>query len=76
VLDRSEAFSDCGGPLFEDVKSAMYDSEKKPLLTNHIFGLGGRDIFKDDIAAVYKELLDIAKAGKIKSQISYIGVRE
>lgn len=76
VLDRSESFSGCGGPLFNDVKSAMYDAKAKPLLVNHIFGLGGRDISKEQIANVYKELADISKTGKIKDQINYLGVRE
>lgn len=75
VLDRSESFSGCGGPLFNDVKSAMYDADTKPLLVDYIFGLGGRDISKEDIAGVYKELKDIARTGKIKNQIDYIGVR-
>ncbi|MFC1807972.1 pyruvate ferredoxin oxidoreductase [Candidatus Omnitrophota bacterium] len=76
VLDRSESFSNCGGPLFNDIKSAMYDSDKKPILVDYIFGLGGRDIFKEDIANVYKEILDIAKSGKVKNQVTFLGVRE
>lgn len=76
VLDRSESFSNCGGPLYNDIKAAMYDSERKPPLLNYIFGLGGRDIFPEDIEAVYKDLLDTAKTGKAESPINYIGVRE
>ena len=76
VLDRAESFSDCGGPLFNDVKSAMYDSDKKPILSNYIFGLGGRDIFPKDIEDVYKQLLETLKTNKLKSQINYIGVRD
>jgi pyruvate ferredoxin oxidoreductase alpha subunit len=76
VLDRSESFSGCGGPLFNEIKSAMYESQKQPALTNYIFGLGGRDITTDDILGVYNELSDIAKTGKVKDQITYLGVRE
>ena len=76
VLDRSESFSNCGGPLYNDVRSALYDAGKKPILINRIFGLGGRDIYTNDIEKVYKDLLDIAKKKKIKtSQIDYVGVR-
>ncbi|NQT90181.1 MAG: pyruvate ferredoxin oxidoreductase [Candidatus Omnitrophica bacterium] len=75
VLDRAEAFSGCGGPLYEEVKSVMYDAKVRPHLINYIFGLGGRDIFKEDIANVYKDLLDIAKTGKVKDQLNFIGVR-
>lgn len=76
VLDRSESFSGCGGPLFSEVKSAMYDSQLKPLLNNYIFGLGGRDITTDEITKVYNDLTELVKSQKIKSQINYLGVRE
>lgn len=75
VLDRSDSFSAEGGPLFSEIKSALYDSAKKPLLTDYIFGLGGRDIFPKDIEKVYSELEAIAKAGKVKSRVNYLGVR-
>jgi len=75
VLDRSDSFSAEGGPLFSEIKSALYDSAKKPLLTDYIFGLGGRDIFPKDIEKVYGELEAIAKAGKVKSRVNYLGVR-
>jgi len=76
VLDRAESFSNCGGPLFNDTRAAMYDSEKKPLIVSYIFGLGGRDIFPEDIESVYKELLKAASANKVEKNINYIGVRE
>jgi len=76
VLDRAESFSNCGGPLSNDIRAAMYDSKNKPLMTNYIFGLGGRDIFPKDIEDVYKELLEAVKANRVKENINYIGVRE
>ena len=71
VMDRSDSFSAEGGPLFSEVKAALYESNKKPLVMDYVFGLGGRDIFKEDIAAVYKELL----SGKPKNTVNYVGVR-
>jgi pyruvate ferredoxin oxidoreductase alpha subunit len=76
VLDRAESFSGCGGPLFSEIKSAMYDSKNKPDLLNYIFGLGGRDIFPKDIEAVYQEMFDILRTGNTCKQVNYIGVRE
>jgi pyruvate ferredoxin oxidoreductase alpha subunit len=76
VLDRAESFSGCGGPLFSEVKSAMYDSKQKPNLLNYIFGLGGRDIFPKDIEGVYKEMFDALRTGMMCKQVNYIGVRE
>ncbi len=43
---------------------------------NYIYGLGGRDIFVEDIENVYKDLEKVVKTGKIENLINYIGVRE
>ena len=75
VLDRAEGFSATGGPLYREVKSAMFGREKV-LVRNYIYGLGGRVIGLDDIRTIYKELAEIAKTGKIKPPIKYLGVRE
>jgi len=76
VLDRSESFSDHGGPVFNEVRSALYGENVKPLITNYIYGLGGRDINTSGIKSIYDDLLDIAKNNKIKNLVTYLGVRE
>jgi pyruvate ferredoxin oxidoreductase alpha subunit len=76
VLDRADSFSGCGGPLFSEVKSAMYDSKQKPIILNYIFGLGGRDIFPAEIESAYKEMFDVLRTGTACRHINYIGVRE
>lgn len=76
VMDRSESFSAMGGPLYNEIRSTLYDLPKKPLLANYIFGLGGRDIFIEDIKGIFSELNDMSKTGKVKSSINYIGVRD
>jgi len=75
VLDRSESFSSQGGPLFSEIKAALYEEDVHPPIVNYIYGLGGRDIFEADIEAVYRELLDIAKRGMVKEKIQFLGVR-
>ncbi|MFC1509350.1 pyruvate ferredoxin oxidoreductase [Candidatus Omnitrophota bacterium] len=76
VLDRSESFSAEGGPLYTDIKAALYDSGIRPLVTNYIYGLGGRDIFPADINKVYEDLQDIVKEGKVKTPLNHLGSRE
>ena len=76
VLDRSDSFSGEGGPLFSEVKAALYESQKRPPVIDYIFGLGGRDIFPEDIKHVYKDLEEIKKTKKVKSLVNYLGVRE
>lgn len=76
VLDRSESFSGEGGPLFSEIKSALYEEKNRPFVVNYIYGLGGRDIFEEDVGKVYTELLEIANTGRIKEKIQFLGVRE
>jgi len=76
VLDRSESFSGEGGPLFSEIKSALYEEKNRPLIIDRIYGLGGRDIFESDIEEIYRELSRIAESGKIKEKIGFVGVRD
>ncbi len=75
IMDRSEAFSAQGGPLFSEIRSALFDQTKKPLTTNYIFGLGGRDIDLKQIESIYVDLEQIAKNKKVKNLVNYLGVR-
>jgi len=76
VLDRAESFSAEGGPLYTEIKAALYDSDIKPLVANYIYGLGGRDIFPDDIKKVYSDLGAALKNKKVSNPINYLGSRE
>lgn len=77
VLDRSDAMAGTGGPLYAEIRSALYDCEKRPLVVNYVYGLGGRDINLSHIASVYEELEAISKNGKRPYKaINYLGVRE
>ncbi|MCL6518257.1 MAG: pyruvate ferredoxin oxidoreductase [Armatimonadetes bacterium] len=77
VLDRSDAVAGTGGPLYAEIRSALYDCEKRPTAVNYVYGLGGRDINLSHIASVYEELEAISKNGKRPYKaINYLGVRE
>ena len=75
ILDRSESFSDLGGPLFIETRSSLADEAKKPLSVNYIYGLGGRDIDMEMIKSVYADLAKIAKEKKVENLVNYLGVR-
>lgn len=75
IMDRSEAFSAQGGPLFSEIRSALLDETKKPLTTNYIYGLGGRDIDTEQLESIYTDLEQIAKNKKVKNLVNYFGVR-
>jgi pyruvate ferredoxin oxidoreductase alpha subunit len=76
VMDKADSFSDAGGPLFAEVRSAMFEYAKDTKAVNYIYGLGGRDVRTDEIMKVYQDLLEIAKTGQVKSMFNYLGIRE
>ena len=76
VMDRSESMNGIGGPVYEEVRSALYDSESRPKIVDFIYGLGGRDIFVEDIEKVFGSLSEIDKTGKVNEKIAYVGLRD
>ena len=75
VMDRSDSFNAQGGPVCAEVKSALYGLDKKPLVVNYIYGLGGRDVKVENIEEVYAALEEIAAAGKVEDDYRYLSVR-
>lgn len=75
VMDKSEGFSGCGGPIFAETRSALYDLERRPRLINVVYGLGGRDVSTEDITALYARLEQIAQTGEIGEVYTHMGVR-
>jgi pyruvate ferredoxin oxidoreductase alpha subunit len=75
VMDRADSFG-AYGPLFIEICGAILHLQKRPLMINKIYGLGGRDFMPEQAEQVLNELSEIAKTGKIKTVKEYIGVRE
>jgi pyruvate ferredoxin oxidoreductase alpha subunit len=69
ILDRALSIG-ASGPLFPEVRSALYDAKDKPKLKNYIYGLGGRDIKPEELKHVYKQL--IYNEGEL---VNFLGVR-
>ena len=72
VLDRSDSWSAQGGPVFTEVRSALFDLTAKPKLINFIYGLGGREIDLDQIRFAYDALKTVDK----QPLVQYLGIRE
>ena len=75
VMDRSDSFSAMGGPVFSELRSALYGKTEIPVV-NYVYGLGGRDVPGTDVEKVYRDLEGIAASGKFNELVSYLGVRE
>ncbi|MBK5251529.1 MAG: pyruvate ferredoxin oxidoreductase [Peptostreptococcaceae bacterium] len=76
VMDRHDGFSTIGGPVFAEVRTALYDLPNPPKTISYIYGLGGRDVRTIHIESIFNELLAI-KDGKNQGEAyRYLGVRE
>ena len=72
VLDRSASFG-AEAPLYEAVKSSLYESASRPLLSSFIYGLGGRDITTENIEEAFEKSI----SGELVTDHEYyLGLRE
>jgi pyruvate/2-oxoacid:ferredoxin oxidoreductase alpha subunit len=72
VFDRAVSYG-VGGPSFIEFKSVAYGSNI-PIM-NFIGGLGGRDVSLGDVRVMYERLLEAAKTGKARRDITWMGTR-
>ena len=74
-MDRSAPGGNFG-ILFQDVASALINTPAKPIMTNKIYGLGGRDMTVIELEDIFKEANENVKKGKLEGAIQeWIGVR-
>ena len=76
VMDRSDSFSGQGGPLFAEIRAALYEYDKRPIMVNYIYGLGGRDVRVESIESVYRDLDIIRRTGVVGPRVRHLDVRE
>jgi len=74
VLDRSDSFG-AYGPLFNEIRSALYDLKERPLVYNRVYGLGGRELFIEDIEKIFAENARYLANGSIEKTFDYLNVR-
>ena len=75
VMDKSEGFSGCGGPVFAETAAACIGSGNIPLMINVVYGLGGRDCRVEDIERVYRHLFKVIEDGKAEPGYIHMGQR-
>ena len=74
-LDRSSP-NGALGMLYNEVVGSLYQGENHPVVTNYIYGLGGRDFTVEHAEEVFKELDANAKAGKPTTPLQqFVGLR-
>jgi pyruvate ferredoxin oxidoreductase alpha subunit len=74
VLDKSASFGAHGGPVFNEIRSAMYGIANPPKVHDWIYGLGGRDTDLAQIESLIDQLQAIA-GGAEAADVNMLGVR-
>lgn len=72
VMDRAVSFGGPGGPVFSEIRSALYDEAERPAIINYIIGLGGRDVSVENFIDMAKRT---AKTKRPKVAYELYGVR-
>ncbi|HIP12877.1 MAG TPA: 2-oxoacid:ferredoxin oxidoreductase subunit alpha [Arcobacter sp.] len=74
-MDRSAPGGQMG-LLYADITGALYNTSSRPLISNIIYGLGGRDMNIENICGVIDHAFAEVAAGKLDGSIQrWIGVR-
>jgi len=75
VLDRALSFGGPGGPVCSEIRSALYNLDKKPKVVGFVGGLGGRDISPEGFREIVNRGIEVAKSGS-SHEFEMFGVRE
>lgn len=75
VTDRACSFGGPGGPVFSEIKSAMYAEARRPMIYNYIIGLGGRDVQVKEFVGMF-EKVQADTDNKAADTYEFWGVRE
>ncbi|MBI2864053.1 MAG: pyruvate ferredoxin oxidoreductase [Chloroflexi bacterium] len=76
VLDRAVSPGLAGGPLFAEVKSALFDADARPKVASFVYGLGGREFRPEHAREAFASLFEIKKTGYVNDLVSYLGIRK
>jgi pyruvate ferredoxin oxidoreductase alpha subunit len=75
VTDRANSFGGPGGPVFSEIKSALYAEAQRPMIYDYIYGLGGRDVPVGDFVGMFERVL-ADESNKLVDTYEFWGVRE
>ena len=77
VIDRDYSLGSPlnGGVLYTEIRSAMYDADKRIPIQGFIAGLGGREVTVPSTTEMFDITQKVADTGIIEDPLQWIGVR-
>lgn len=78
VIDRDFAHGspDDGGIMMHEIRSCLYPAKSRPVVTNFIVGLGGRDVSIDECIHMFETTQKAVTDEKLEGAVTWVGVRE
>ncbi len=78
VVDRDYSFGSpfCGGVLYTETRSALYELDNRPNVLGFIAGLGGREVTLESTNEIIDQTLAAAANGSVDQPVRWVDVRE
>jgi len=73
-LDRSVSYG-YGGPVANDIRATMYNTNHRPIINSYIGGLGGRDMTVPDIKEGILDTVKAVEAGETGPEETWHNLR-
>ncbi len=64
-----------GGIYYQEIRSSLYDSDKRPLMLDFLSVLGGRQIVKEDFRRIIEKVEEASRRGKVEKPVYWVGLR-
>ncbi len=74
VLDRAQSVG-CQGILTGDIKAALYDAPRRPLVAGMFAAYGGREVTIDNVRLIVDRARRIADSGVASAKMEYVGLK-
>ncbi len=75
IYDKFESLNNIGSPLYQDISSALYAQNIFIPALNFVYGIGGRDIKKEEIINSFEQLKEYTNGNNDKKIYRFIGLR-
>ncbi len=78
IVDRDYSFGspNCGGVLYTEIRSALYEMDPRPHVLGFIAGLGGREVTLETTNEIINQTLAAAANGTVEQAVRWVDVRE
>ncbi|MGM0686939.1 MAG: pyruvate ferredoxin oxidoreductase, partial [Promethearchaeati archaeon] len=73
-FDRAVSYG-FGGPVANDIRASIYNTEYRPMVKSYIGGLGGRDVTIEDIKEIVIDTVKAVEAGEIGDEETWHDLR-